>query len=193
MRSAKKAEPHSARGLPAAAATGLALGAYRLRSRQPLQRGEAEDSLWRRLFRIVDRPQNPPILVDCDSLGVAATEQLTDTFWKTPELCQERNLILVASAESPYQEVADHCRIAQPEDVFPVGENWGVLILESPAEEFPPLLHLATELGGSIVTTRQAGGEQTEPVHCAGIPTDASLEADRDAALERLLGIRPGG
>ena len=172
---------------------GPAQGAYRLRSRQPLARGEAEESIWRRLFRIVDRPQLPPILIDCDSLGVTATEQLTDTFWNTPALCRERNLILIASAGSAYQEVADHCRIAQPEDAFPVGENWGVLILESPAEEFPPLLHLATELNGSIVTTRQSGVEQSEPVHCIGTTTDASLEADRDSALERLLRIRPGG
>lgn len=165
------------------------IGVYRLRSSDSCEVREEQKYMWRRLFRIVDRPERPPIILDCESLGLDATEAIALRFWNDPELWGQRNLILAASANSHWEEFAARCR-NQDEDLI-VGDNWGILILEEPHVELPALLQTAANLGGWIVTTDPTLCDDTKRIHCSGAMVDASasLFGKRDGEVERRLGV----
>lgn len=145
--------------------------------------------MWRRLFRIVDRPELPPIVLDCESLGVEATEKIANHFWNDPDLFSQRNLILTASAESAWEEFVARCR-SQREDLI-VGDNWGILIMEEPHVELPALLTMAAGLEGWIVTTGRTLCDKTKRIRCSGALADAntSLFGKRDGVMARRLGV----
>lgn len=165
------------------------IGVYRLRSSGTGEVLEEQKYMWRRLFRIVDRPKSPPIVLDCESLGVEATEEIANHFWNDPHLFRKRNLVLTASAASTWDEFVIRCR-SQREDLI-IGDNWGILILEEPHVELPALLRTAAELGGWIATTGRTICDKTKRIRCSGVLTDVntSLFGKRDGEMERRLGV----
>lgn len=148
----------------------------------------SQSRLWRRLFRVLEDPLKPIVLLDGGSLSLFRVLQHVNEFAKSKELRSECNYVVVVPGNSDHQEeLTGAIRQAVAE-----GELYGQcvdFVLDDYEAELPTMTYFTGRNGGVILTDNRSLTDPSampaklayrlEPVVASESTEPARLSSDR--------------
>lgn len=169
-------------------------GCYRVHAEGEAELSASQCRLWRRLFRVLEDPLKPIVLIDGGTISLFSILQQVQEYAESRRLRSECNYVVVVPGDSKQrEELIEGVRHAVAE-----GELYGQcvdFVLDEYEAELPTMVWYAGRSGGVVLTDNRSLTPPSQPP--AGLPyrlqpvlasepvTPARLSNDRTAVLAR--------